>query len=250
MKTSHLLLSLIILICMSVSAQEKHKPSVNKEGYYLYASKMPELIGGMESLKNKIVYPESEKVNRTQGKVLVEVYIDANGDIIKTAINKGINPALDKAALDAVNTTKWTPAYDEGKPVKCKIIIPIMFQLEEIKEVSNLPYESAKHMLDNISEYSKDVDKEPEPIGGMGSIMSLIKYPEQEKKNNIEGKVLVKAYIDENGNVTMASDIPQDNKHFIKAACDAIKKAKFTPAEKNGKKVKSVITIPVQFKMQ
>ena len=73
----------------------------------------------------------------------------------------------------------------------------------------------------------------------MHAIMGLIEYPEQELKNKIEGKVLIKAYIDENGNVTMASDIPQDNKHFIKAACDAIKKAKFTPAEKDGKKVKS-----------
>ena len=81
------------------------------------------------------------------------------------------------------------------------------------------------------------------------SIMGLIEYPEQELKNKIEGKVLIKAYIDENGNVTMALDIPQDNKHFIKAAFYAIKKAKFSPAEKDGKKVKSVITIPVQFKL-
>ena len=46
--------------------------------------------------------------------------------LIKTAIQKGITPALNKAALDAVNTTKWTPAYNEGKPVKIKIAIPYL----------------------------------------------------------------------------------------------------------------------------
>ena len=42
---------------------------------------MPELIGGMESLKNKVIYPESEKANRTQGKVYVQIYINEKGDI-------------------------------------------------------------------------------------------------------------------------------------------------------------------------
>jgi protein TonB len=79
--------------------------------------------------------------------------------------------------------------------------------------------------------------------------MNLIKYPEQEKKNKIEGKVFIKVYIDESGHVMYAIRIPQDNVHFINAACDAIKKTKFTPAIKNGKKVKSVMTIPVQFKL-
>ena len=246
MKTCHLLLSLLIFVSINIIAQQKHK-AINKEGYYLFATTMPDLIGGMESLKNKVVYPESEKVKRVQGQVLVEVYISEKGDIIKTIVNKGINPVLDKAAQDAINTTKWTPAYDEGKPVKMKIIIPIVYKLDD-----NQPSDNLVNVIpiDPISGYMEKVDKEPEPVGGMNAIMSLIEYPEQELKNKTEGKVFIKAYIDENGNVTFARNIPQDNKHFMKAASDAIMKAKFTPAEKNGKKVKSIITIPVQFKLK
>lgn len=247
MKSTYLLLSLLILICLNVSAQEKQKSHINKEGYFTFAATMPELIGGMESLAHKIVYPESERTSRVQGQVLVEVYISEKGNVIKTAIQKGINSALDKAALDAVKTTKWKPAYNDEKPVKCKILIPIVFKLDDYQQSEKLINVDP---IDPLSGYTEKVDKEPEPLGGMHAIMSLIEYPEQELKNKIEGKVFIKAYIDENGNVTQAFNIPQDNKHFIKAAFDAIKKAKFTPAEKNGKKVKSIITIPVQFKLQ
>ena len=246
MKTCHLLLSLLIFFSINIIAQQKHKP-INKEGYYTYATTMPELIGGMESLQHKIIYPESEKANRTQGKVYVQVYINEKGNIDKTVIERGITPALNKAAQDAVNTTKWTPALNEGKPVKIIIAIPILFKLDDYKQDEKLINVTP---LDPSSGYIKKVDKEPEPVGGMNAIMSLIEYPEQELKYKTEGRVLIKAYVDENGNVTMALAIPQDNKHFIKAACDAIKKAKFTPAVKNGEKVKSVITIPVQFKLQ
>lgn len=245
MKKFYLLLSLLFFIGIIINAQENHKVEVNKEGYYLNAFKMPELIGGMENLANKVVYPESEKTNRVQGQVLVEVYISDKGDVIKTAIQKGINPALDQSALDAVNSTKWKPAINDGKAVKSKILLPIRFKLDDKK-----PGNNQSELTHPPSGYLEKVDKEPEPIGGMGSIMSGIKYPEKEKKNGVQGKVLIKAYIDENGNVTQAVNIPQDNKNFIKAATDAIKKAKFTPAEKNGKKVKSVVTIPVQFKLQ
>jgi TonB family protein len=247
MKNHYFLLSLLIITCIYVNAQEKHKPGPNKEGYYFYATKMPELIGGMDSIAHKVVYPASEKANRIQGKVYVQVYINEKGDIDKTTIQKGITTALNKAAQDAVNTTKWTPAINNGKPVKIIISIPILFKLDENKPgdklVNVMPY-------DPNSGYIRDVDKQPEPVGGMHAIMGLIEYPEQELKNKTEGKVIIQAYIDENGNVTMASNIPQDNKHFIKSATDAIRKAKFTPAEKNGKKVKSIITIPVQFKLQ
>ena len=232
-------------LCQDNKVVQKIK--YDKDGYTHYAPKMPELIGGMESLQNKIIYPESEKANRTQGKVYVQVYINEKGDIDKTVILKGITPALNKAAQDAVNTTKWTPAFNDGKPVKIMIAIPILFKLDD-----NKPEEKLINVtpLDPSSGYTKIVDKEPEPVGGMNAIMSLIEYPEQELKYKTEGRVLINAYVDENGNVTMALAIPQDNKHFIKAACNAIQKAKFIPGEKDGKKVKSVITIPVQFKLQ
>lgn len=40
------------------------------------------------------------------------------------------------------------------------------------------------------------------PFGGMESILKNVKYPEDTKKDKTEGKVLVRAFINENGVVT------------------------------------------------
>ena len=47
----------------------------------------------------------------------------------------------------------------------------------------------------------------PEPIGGMFAIQEKIKYPEIAKRAGIEGKVIIQAFIDENGNVVQAKVI-------------------------------------------
>lgn len=91
--------------------------------------------------------------------------------------------------------------------------------------------------------------KEPFPKGGMKAIMENVKYPESAKKANIEGKVLVKAIIDENGNVANASIEKSANDDLDKAALNAIRATKFTPAEKDGKIVKSEVVIPILFKL-
>ena len=47
----------------------------------------------------------------------------------------------------------------------------------------------------------------PEPIGGLYAIQSKIKYPEEAKRNGVEGKVFIQAFIDETGNVVEAKVI-------------------------------------------
>jgi protein TonB len=45
------------------------------------------------------------------------------------------------------------------------------------------------------------VEQQPEPIGGLEGIQKRIVYPEIAKRAGVQGRVFVKAYVDENGNV-------------------------------------------------
>ena len=99
------------------------------------------------------------------------------------------------------------------------------------------------------AQVKEKVDKFPAPLGGIESIAKKITYPAEAKKAGIQGMVLVKAVIDENGNVTFAEVEKGVDPELDKAALKAVKETKFTPGEIKNKKVKTEISVPVKFKL-
>ncbi|MBI9073016.1 MAG: energy transducer TonB [Melioribacteraceae bacterium] len=93
------------------------------------------------------------------------------------------------------------------------------------------------------------LDKEPFPVGGLKTIMKNVEYPDKAKKEGIQGKVIVTAVIDAEGNVIKTSIEKSDNEVLNDAALKAVKNTKFTPGEKDGKKVKAEVTVPIMFKL-
>ncbi len=110
---------------------KKGKASLKKEGeYYLEAQQMPLIVGGIQAILKNIVYPEAEKKAGREGKVIVAVYVDEKGAIVKKEVVKGVNSALDQASLNALEGIQFTPARVDGKNVKSKIMLPIQFRLK------------------------------------------------------------------------------------------------------------------------
>lgn len=109
----------------------KEKAMIKKDGdYYINADQMPEIIGGIKAIMDKVVYPESEKKAGREGKVLIALYVDEKGNIEKKVVEKSVNAALDKAALAALEGIKFTPGKADGKNVKTKVMLPILFKLK------------------------------------------------------------------------------------------------------------------------
>jgi len=93
------------------------------------------------------------------------------------------------------------------------------------------------------------VEEPPQPVGGLAAIQNKIVYPIAAKRQGIEGKVLIQAIIDENGNVAKAKVIKGIGSGCDEAALDAVKSSKFTPGKQRGKNVRVQITIPIVFKL-
>jgi protein TonB len=91
--------------------------------------KYPEPIGGIEDMVKNVIYPTSAKESGIEGKVFVKAIIDEKGNVIETSILKSVSDDCDKAAMDAIKKTKFTPGIKDNKPVKAEVTIPIMFKL-------------------------------------------------------------------------------------------------------------------------
>lgn len=259
MKVYFLLLALLLLACRdkdevnvngTLSNENKNSQkiiNINKSEYAGEMDKSPELIVSYSDIIKNIRYPEVQKNKRVQGRVYVRLYINEKGNIDYSEVMVGIDSVLNQAALDGLKGIKFKPAMLKNNPVKTKVIIPVDFKLDDYREGETL-INTSKGKRSAV--FSEDVDKPAEPEGGITALLQNINYPEKEKKNGIEGRVVVKAEIDEYGYVIIA--YPTTNlgiRNFSIAAVDAVKKTKFIPAIRDGKKVKSSLTIPFNFKL-
>lgn len=102
----------------------------NKVAYYTEADEMPMPVGGISTLVKNVVYPPNAKAQGLQGKVLVEAYIDVNGNVTHCEVFQGAGDELNKAAIEAVRKTPFTSGMKNGKKVNMKIVIPILFKLQ------------------------------------------------------------------------------------------------------------------------
>lgn len=109
----------------------KEEKKVEEEPtYFVAVEEMPEPIGGIKGIQEKIVYPEIAKRAGVEGKVYVLAFVDETGTVTKAQVIKGIGAGCDEAALDAVLKTKFKPGKQRGKPVKVQVSIPIIFKLQ------------------------------------------------------------------------------------------------------------------------
>lgn len=98
--------------------------------YFVAVEEMPEPIGGIKGIQERITYPEIAKRAGVEGKVYILAFVDEAGNVTKAQVLKGIGAGCDEAARDAVLATKFKPGKQRGVPVKVQVSIPIIFKLQ------------------------------------------------------------------------------------------------------------------------
>ncbi|MGI9174538.1 MAG: energy transducer TonB [Rhodothermales bacterium] len=96
---------------------------------FLPVEDMPQLIGGMESLYERVVYPEMAKQAGLEGKVIVQFVVDREGRVQHPVVLRGVHTLLDEAALEAVRGLRFHPGKQRDRPVPVKMSLPITFKL-------------------------------------------------------------------------------------------------------------------------
>jgi len=69
------------------------------------------------TLKTDIEYTEEARAAGVEGRLVLEVTVDADGNVTAVKVVNGVDPALDAAAIATVKTWRFKPAMACGKPV-------------------------------------------------------------------------------------------------------------------------------------
>ena len=95
---------------------------------------MPQYPGGQIAMLKYIMenmkYPKQAMKEGIQGRVAVRFIVEKDGSISDVKPILSVHPLLNKEAVRVVKSMpKWSPGKQNGKPVRVRFNLPIMFKL-------------------------------------------------------------------------------------------------------------------------
>ena len=95
---------------------------------------MPQFPGGpiamLKYIMENIKYPEQAMKEGIQGRVTVRFIVEKDGSISDVRPVLSVHPLLNKEAVRVVESMpKWSPGKQNGKPVRVRFNVPVMFKL-------------------------------------------------------------------------------------------------------------------------
>ncbi|MDX2130173.1 MAG: TonB family protein [Chloroherpetonaceae bacterium] len=100
------------------------------ESEFTIAEKEIEVEGGMETIYKKLVYPMAAEKAGIEGKVVVRIAVDREGNVSQVLLISSASPLLNEEVFRVITEeVKFKSAIMDGKPVPSVITIPISFKL-------------------------------------------------------------------------------------------------------------------------
>ncbi|MCH8569571.1 MAG: M56 family metallopeptidase [Balneolales bacterium] len=96
---------------------------------FMVVEEMPVMKGGMYSLYENLVFPESARNAGTEGRVIAQFIVDEQGFPTNIDIVRSLTDDTDQAVVDALEKVRFTPGMQRGQPVKVQMTIPVVFRL-------------------------------------------------------------------------------------------------------------------------
>jgi TonB family protein len=102
---------------------------------YVYLKKAPQPAKGWEHFCKCFSYPESARLDRVTGTVVISVLVLSDGTVGKVRLEEGVRADLNVAAQCCMSRTTWIPGENAEGPVAAWLEIPITYMLEADRSV-------------------------------------------------------------------------------------------------------------------
>ena len=107
---------------------EKKEEKKVKDIYQQFEVEVAPKPVNLGSIRGSMRYPEIARSSGTEGRVTAKILVGADGSVIKVGGLSGPSVFHDEVR-DKVGGLQFTPALQNGKPVKCWVSVPFNFKL-------------------------------------------------------------------------------------------------------------------------
>ena len=225
-------------------------------------------VEGPKALKKvDPVYPLKARQAHVQGVVILEATTDIYGRVQTIKVLRSI-PLLDQAAIDAVRQWVYEPVVINGKPRELTFTVQVQFILDgekvKVGDVTRQVSEEAKFRFDKtpaatggaISKEEEEKLMKLPPIRVEGGIkvpqrLRYVEpiYPEEARKAEIQGVVILEVETDIYGrvmNIKVIRSVPA----LDQAAIDAVRQWIYEPLVVDGKPRRAIFMVTVDFTLK
>ena len=217
----------------------KNEGANDNDSIYNVVSENAEFPGGNMAASNWIsknmTYPEECRKQGIEGRVVIKFVVNKDGSIVDAEAVKSPHPALAEEGLRVVKSMpKWEPAKENGKVVRSRFNIPIMFWLDGGKKTqytSPQKPQSPQSLTDEQKAVHDWFGAQPEL---MTHLNKNIRYPKECQEQGFEGRVLVSIAVEKDGSVSVEKSEykPASSKNDASVVVNTYKNADGTQAAK------------------
>lgn len=185
-----------------------------------------------------LTYPDALKRRDIGGTVRVSVVIDRKGHPDSGSVRVVSTPdtALNALARAVVLGTRFAPGRTEQGVVRALTVLELAFDPSDSATAPPPIYDEAESLTEK-----------PALVFG-----PRLDYPADLRRNHIQGRVLAQAILDTLGRVEPGSIqfATTPDPGFLQSVSQFLALARFRPARRNGRPVRSCVTIPFDFRLR
>ena len=205
---------------------------------------------------DKAIYPPAARAKKMQGTVWLRLDISESGDVVDTEVLSG-DPILTDAAIKAARTWKFKPFIRDGHAVSVSRKFPFDFAFRQnVRDTSAQVTEPVNSNPSTKTSTTGESSPGAAPVQlstEQAAPLLLHKvqpvYPEEARRNRIQGTVLLRAMIDRTGRVTNLEAI-SGPKELTAPAIAAVEQWRYRPYMVQEAPVEVETKISVQFDLQ
>jgi TonB family protein len=187
------------------------------------------------------VYPNSLKLaGVTEGRAVIAISVDREGRVKDQLVVAYTDPHFARTSTDALRDWRFTPARLDGEPVSVQFDLSFEYTLEGAVITAGIAEHFLYDRLERVGPKALsyrpvkpvEIDQAPVRVAGPEP-----KYASAAAKDGVRGVVVVRFYIDEQGNVRLPSVTGQSDAYLTEQAMAAVRQWKFAPVTARGQPV-------------
>lgn len=235
---------MMLSTCTFVNAQKKDTSKYTQ--IYISTEQDPEFPGGPDAfykfLKKYIQYPDKAFKSAIQGDVFLTFTLGQGGTTSDVTILKGVSPEIDSEVVRVVRRSPgWWPGHRNGTAITVQYTMQVDFKLPDSVQPDSLKMATIVEQMPTF------------PGGARGFadyLNSNFKYPDEAKKNHIQGKVFLNFTVETDGSLSNLKVLRGIGGGCDEEALRLLKNSpRWVPGISYGQRVRVPYTLPISFKL-
>jgi len=183
-------------------------------------------------------YPAAARAAKQEGRVIVDMIVDAHGLVTEARVAKSDNPVFDEAALAAVRQWRFKPGLDEGKPVAFGLVGPVEFKLSPKEQVPPGRLPSDRLWPHVAKRQPARIVRAPDP-----------EYPEELEARKLPGRVDLRVELGADGKIASTRVVWASHAAFVTEALRVSRTWEVEPARQGLLPLPTSLESPAEFSL-